>query len=570
MAATSISTQTSALKLDLVSPAAKLFSSKAKAPASKPTAVPLPVAVTGTVSTATAASALAASLLPPLPASPTASGLPTASSGYFGAGSGTAGPSNAGSNSKGSNPHPRSLQQRHMTMVSLPYRNTLLQRRQQQQQHRSSYGHGHPLIHQIQTHIRSTSQSQYSVILSPGLHKKTQSTHLAGKLEDIMSSPMMQGPLNVATDKASKAAALSGPHAMHDSSKALMESELQVRGSETEKEADYVYTAPCEHHPSKGQTDYLVNDMFPKLEHDLSTIEFGIRIADFMPLAFKTVPVAGLAEKELELLHGLGNLPNVIQLQDSFVNDNGDTVLVLPMLKKFECQAVNQSLCSVRKTLKQILTGLAAVHARNIVHLDINPSNLMVTHAKKDLVIIDFGLSMTVDRRPQTATTETPLIPVCGTTGYIAPEILSPETYKAHDPTIADLYSLGIVLGEMLEPYIPDCDLHYFGSKYLSVQNTNQTVALLNDFISQGCYYPRVLLQAADLLRNMLAEDPRERTSAQELLRSHPFLTASASAGCSASSGTLELCDWARRVQEIKYQKYLCQEQSGCEVYRYR
>ncbi|KAF9289436.1 hypothetical protein BGZ68_009346 [Mortierella alpina] len=563
MAATSISTQTSALKLDLVSPTAKLFSSKTKAPTSKATAIPLPVAVNGSASTATLA--LATMLLPPLPASPTASGLPTTGSSYFGPSPGTTGPSNAGSNGKGSNPHPRSLQQRHMTMVSLPYRNTLLQRRQQHQQHRSSYGHGHPLIHQIQTHIRSTSQSQYSVILSPGLHKKTQSTHLAGKLEDIMSSPMMQGPLNVASDKMNKVVSVSGPLAVHDPSEASMETELQGCGSETEKDADYVYTAPCEHHPSKGQTDYLVNDMFPKLEasHDLSTIEFGIRIADFMPLAFKTVPVAGLAEKELKLLHGLGNLPNVIQLQDSFVNDNGDTVLVLPMLKKFECQAVNQSLCSIRKTIKQILTGLAAVHAKNIVHLDINPSNLMVTHAEKDVVIIDFGLSMTVDRRPQTGTMESPLIPVCGTTGYIAPEILSPETYKAHDPTAADLYSLGIVLGEMLEPYIPDCDLHYFGSKYLSMQNTNQTVALLTEFISQGCYYPRVLLQAADLLKNMLAEDPRERTSAQELLRSHPFLAQS-------SSGTLELCDWARRVQEIKYQKYLCQEQSGCEVYRYR
>lgn len=100
-----------------------------------------------------------------------------------------------------------------------------------------------------------------------------------------------------------------------------------------------------------------------------------------MPLAFKTVPVAGLAEKELGLLQGLSDLPYVIQLQDSFVNDNGDTVLVLPMLKKFDYQAVNKNLCSVRKTIRQILTGLAAIHAKNIVHLDINPSNLMVTHA---------------------------------------------------------------------------------------------------------------------------------------------------------------------------------------------
>ncbi|KAK3828838.1 MAG: kinase-like domain-containing protein [Benniella sp.] len=291
-----------------------------------------------------------------------------------------------------------------------------------------------------------------------------------------------------------------------------------------------------------------------------------------MPLAFKTVPVAGLAEKELELLHGLRCLPNVIQLQDSFVNDNGDTVLVLPMLKRFDCHTVNQSICSIRKTMRQILTGLAAVHAKNIVHLDINPSNLMVTHTNRDVVIIDFGLSMSINRCPVDKTASQEQIPACGTTGYMAPEVMNPTFYETHDPTAADLYSLGVVLGEMLEAYIPDCDLHYFGSKYLTLENTNQTVNLLKDFMKQDTLYPRVLIQAADLLKNMLQEDPRDRMSAQALLDSHPFLTMSS--GSSASSMTtgakLDLCDWMFRVQEIKYQKYLYQEQNCCEVYRYR
>ena len=138
-------------------------------------------------------------------------------------------------------------------------------------------------------------------------------------------------------------------------------------------------------------------------------------------------------------------------------------------------------------SLCQVLTGLAAVHAKNIVHIDINPSNLIVTHTKKDVVIIDFSLSKTVDR---SCASSNPQVPACGTTGYIAPEILQPHFYEAHDPTVTDLYSLGIVLGQMLEPYIPDCDLHYFGSKYLSIDNTNQTVAHLKEFITLGAQYP--------------------------------------------------------------------------------
>ncbi|KAG0339081.1 hypothetical protein BG004_006963 [Podila humilis] len=421
----------------------------------------------------------------------------------------------------------------------------------------------HPFLNQIR-------EQQFST------HKKTQSFQFAGKLEDIMSDSIRQAKLQHGLMQ-TKDGGDTPPGSCSRRSNVMSSSP-----------PDYVYTAPCEHHPCKGQKDYLINDMFPKLIHDLSTIEFGIRIADFMPLAFKTVPVMGLAEKELQLLHSLGNLPNVIHLQDSFVNDTGDTVLVLPMLKTFDCHAVNSSLCTIRKSIQQMLTGLAAVHAKNIAHLDINPSNLMMTYDRKEIVIIDFGLSMTVDR---TKSTKANQLPVCGTTGYIAPEIMNPHFYDSDehgvDPTLADMYSLGVVLGEMLEPYIPDCDLHYFGSKYLGIENTNQSVLLLKEFIAQGTCYPRVLVQAADLLRVLLEELPRNRMSAQVLLDTHPFLqyhTSTASSPLSPSSSistlssqssdaeatTLLLCDWLCRVQEIKYQRYLLREQEGCEIYRYR
>lgn len=76
----------------------------------------------------------------------------------------------------------------------------------------------HSLLHQLQGHS----------------YKKTRSTtNLAGKLQDIISNPLMIAPLKTETTAVSC--------------------------------QPYVYTAPCEHHPSKGQTDYLVNDMLPKL-----------------------------------------------------------------------------------------------------------------------------------------------------------------------------------------------------------------------------------------------------------------------------------------------------------------
>ncbi|KXN71735.1 hypothetical protein CONCODRAFT_16688 [Conidiobolus coronatus NRRL 28638] len=68
----------------------------------------------------------------------------------------------------------------------------------------------------------------------------------------------------------------------------------------------------------------------------MSKVEFGIRRSDFTPLAFKTIRDDNVAKKELRNLKMVKDLPHVIQILDYFYDDNGHTVLVLPVLKKFE------------------------------------------------------------------------------------------------------------------------------------------------------------------------------------------------------------------------------------------
>lgn len=74
-----------------------------------------------------------------------------------------------------------------------------------------------------------------------------------------MASPLLQVPL------------VNAPSNVHIGAQAKGQ-----QGDDDEEErtccSDYVYTAPCEHHPSKGQTEYLINDMFPKLEVGLLSL----------------------------------------------------------------------------------------------------------------------------------------------------------------------------------------------------------------------------------------------------------------------------------------------------------
>jgi eukaryotic-like serine/threonine-protein kinase len=92
-----------------------------------------------------------------------------------------------------------------------------------------------------------------------------------------------------------------------------------------------------------------------------------------------------------------------------------------------------------------ICLALEAAHAQGIVHRDIKPQNVIVTYDNK-IKVMDFGIARTTGG---SAMTETGTI--MGTAQYISPE---QAQGRAADPR-SDLYSLGVVLYEMLTGKVP-------------------------------------------------------------------------------------------------------------------
>src|SRR5271166_1920471 len=110
----------------------------------------------------------------------------------------------------------------------------------------------------------------------------------------------------------------------------------------------------------------------------------------------------------------------------------------------------------VRRTLEiatQVAAGLAAVHKQNLVHRDIKPSNIMVSFEGErtgTVKIIDLGLAKAVAESHSEAAISMPGVFV-GT-----PEFASPEQLAGLGVDIrSDLYSLGVVLWEMLTGQVP-------------------------------------------------------------------------------------------------------------------
>src|SRR5947209_18166701 len=93
----------------------------------------------------------------------------------------------------------------------------------------------------------------------------------------------------------------------------------------------------------------------------------------------------------------------------------------------------------------EIARALGAAHARHIVHRDVKPQNVLIDEEGRAKVT-DFGIARTLDEDGLTADGR-----VLGTTDYVSPEQALGQRVTGQ----SDLYSLGIVLYEMLTGEVP-------------------------------------------------------------------------------------------------------------------
>lgn len=154
--------------------------------------------------------------------------------------------------------------------------------------------------------------------------------------------------------------------------------------------------------------------------------------------------------------------------------------------------------------IAELILALQHLHEHNIVYRDLKPENILLD-AKGHIALCDFGLSKA--NLTENATTNT----FCGTTEYLAPEVLLDE----HGYTkMVDFWSLGVLVFEMCCGWSP-----------FYAEDTQQ---MYKNIAFGKVRFPRDALstEGRNFVKGLLNRNPKHRLGATrdaEELKAHPF-----------------------------------------------
>ncbi|CAJ1937879.1 unnamed protein product [Sphenostylis stenocarpa] len=214
---------------------------------------------------------------------------------------------------------------------------------------------------------------------------------------------------------------------------------------------------------------------------------------------------------ELHLLRSL-NHSNIVRFYNSWIDDRRKTVNMITelftsgSLKQFRKKHKKVDLKVVKGWARQILMGLKYLHGHNppVIHRDLKCDNIFINGHQGEVKIGDLGLATFLDRNNAKS--------VIGT-----PEFMAPELYDENYNELADIYSFGMCMLELVTSEYPYSECRNSAQIYKKVSSGIKPAALSKVIDpDMKAFIEKCLVPAS------------QRLSAKELLMD-PFLQTNAS-----------------------------------------
>lgn len=240
--------------------------------------------------------------------------------------------------------------------------------------------------------------------------------------------------------------------------------------------------------------------------------------------------IPSTAIREISLLKELHH-PNIVRLMD-VVHTDKRLMLVFEYLEQDlkgvldACRPGGLGPAMVKSFLYQLLKGIAYCHQHRVLHRDLKPQNLLISH-DGTLKLADFGLARAFGIPVRSYTHEVV------TLWYRAPDVLmGSNTYS----TPVDIWSVGCIFAEMVNgrPLFPGTNNEDQLNRIFKVLGTPEPTKFLtslplwrDDFeyyppVKWKLVAPRLNELGLDLLSQMLTFDASQRISAKNAML-HPY-----------------------------------------------
>lgn len=189
--------------------------------------------------------------------------------------------------------------------------------------------------------------------------------------------------------------------------------------------------------------------------------------------------------------------PNILPIYDFVQRDELDYFVMqyVDPAVSLDDYIVNGTISMVQSLhlISRVIDALDYAHSRGVIHRDIKPSNILVSREDWPL-LADFGIAKMIDDSQEL----TPVGHVVGTASYMPPEVTRGQPVDAR----GDIYSIGVVLYEMLTGHVP-----FQGSNPLSVLMKHANEPLPPPSTSN----PSIPLPVERIITRALEKDPADR-----------------------------------------------------------